>query len=124
MSGSDLIKVTISENIREIAREVVRLHTAREWAAAKQLGQKLPWHYDHVSSLSFYTQYMERRPGIISAIGAAFTPDDLASVAMMEAGAYLQGSWGHAVAVSEGVEVAELWQHKAFLKSEIGRAHV
>ena len=117
MSGSDLIDVTISENIREIAREVVRLHTAREWAAAKQLGQKLPWHYDHVSSLSFYTQYMERRPGIISAIGAAFTPDDLASVAMMEAGAYLQGSWGHAVAVSEGVEVAELWQHKAFLKS-------
>ena len=118
MSASEPLPEPISEITREIASEVVRLHTSGEKAKAKELARtSLPWNYDYESSLAFYTQFMKKRPEIISAIGAAFTPDDLASVAMMEAETYLHGSWGHAVAVSEGTNVAELWQHKAFLKS-------
>jgi hypothetical protein len=115
MSGSDLI--TISENIRETAREVVRLHAAREWAAAKQRGQQLPWAFDYVAAHAYFSQFMNKRASEIRRIGPAFGPEDLAADAMLGSVNYLKGSWGHAVAIAEGCPPDQLWSHRAFVGS-------
>lgn len=117
MSTSEIVVTNDPENIRAIAREVVRLHTSNEKTKAKELGQQLPWRYDYEQALNFYQPFMERRGKIARSVSGAFDEDDLASIAMLDAEAYLRGSWGHAVAISEGVNVGDLWTHTAFRKA-------
>jgi hypothetical protein len=111
------MQITIRENDRETAREVVRLHAAREWAAAKELGQQLPWVFDYVAADAYFSQFMNKRASEIRRIGAAFGPEDLAADAMLGSVNYLKGSWGHAVAIAEGCPPDQFWSHRAFLGS-------
>ena len=117
VSRSELMQITIRENDRETAREVVRLHAAREWAAAKELGQQLPWVFDYVAADAYFSQFMNKRASEIRRIGAAFGPEDLAADAMLGSVNYLKGSWGHAVAIAEGCPPDQFWSHRAFLGS-------
>ena len=126
MSASEIVAPNDSERIREIAKEVVRLHTSGEKEKAKQLGQQLPWQYNYVYALAFYQPFMKRRAQTARSISGAFDEEDLASNAMIDAEAYLRGSWGHAVAIAEGTALADLWQHAAFRKAAAtyGRRYV
>jgi hypothetical protein len=115
ISGNELAQVL---DVTEIARNVISLHDAKLRPEARKLAQdRLPWTYDFEKALGFFAPFMAKHAGRIRAIGAAFEPDDLASIAMMEAERYLRGSWGHAVAIADGATPETLWQHPAFRTS-------
>ena len=117
MSAREIIAPNHPDNIQAFAREIVRLHESGEKVRAKELGQQLPWHYDYVHALNFYQPFMRRRAKDARGVSGAFDEDDLASNAMIDAESYLRGSWGHAVAIAEGVNVKDLWQHAAYRKA-------
>ena len=117
MSASEIVAPNDSERIREIAKEVVRLHTSGEKEKAKQLGQQLPWYFDFIEADKYYSRFMKRRADIIRRISAARAPEDLAADAMLKSADYLRGGWGHALAVAEGCAPDQFWSHRAFLGS-------
>ena len=115
MSRIEHSPISISENIRERAREVVRLHESGEKARAKELGQELPWHFDFIQADKYYSRFTGRHADIIRRISPARAPEDLAGDAMLKSLDYLRGSWGHAQAIAEGCPPDQFWSHRAFL---------